>query len=158
MDVQARCWQTESGKICSETASNGILPPIPQIPRVPLTLSNDSFYSHTFEYGFPPPASDDDLPRERESERDERETRERRPVSLQPEWMPRGNAMNQRGKWITDAVLNLRRFHRSAEAELRPPAFSHLPSPPPPPSIPLMFTAGTFLCRVGLALTSLSQR
>lgn len=36
--------------------------------------------------------------------------------------------MNQRGKWITDAVLNLR-FHRSAEAELRPPAFSHLPSP-----------------------------
>lgn len=67
--------------------------------------------------------------RERERrERDERETRERRPVSLQPEWMPRGNVMNQRGKWITDAVLNLH-FHRSAEAELRPTAFSHLPSP-----------------------------
>lgn len=128
MDVQARCWQTESGKICSEMASNGILAPIPQIPRVLLTLSNDSFYSYTFEYGFPPPASDDDLPRERARERETRETRERRPVSLQPEWMPRGNVMNQRGTWITDAVLNLR-FHRSAEAELRPPAFSHLPSP-----------------------------
>lgn len=76
VDVQARCWQTQSGKICSEMAFNGILPPIPQIPRVPLTLSNDSFYSHTFEYGFPPPASDDDLPRERERARETRERRE----------------------------------------------------------------------------------
>lgn len=66
-------------KICSEIVSNGILPPIPGAKSPPSsTLLNDSFYSHTFEYGFPLPASDADLGalshtagKERERERNE---------------------------------------------------------------------------------------